>query len=301
MTLCIAAACLDGDDKKIVLCTDWKEEAEGIGSSETADKLKFVKAGWVALVSGEASPTEALIFLYRNRLKDADLTEGNVYDSLKNPIHERKALLADDYTRQVLGITYGDFINNGKGTFPEDFFRQHLYEIERIRLGTSLIICGFIEKYDYVNEIAEKHPLLITIDDDTSQRQDIFSLELDFAAIGSGASSALAALFNREQSSDTSLLHTIYFLYEANRLSEKVPGVGEQVSIEVLDADGNIQSLSEEGYDKCDELFRRFGPRLITDKHSAKFKMEQEYLESFYSEWNKRATKRKEISLKSSD
>jgi 20S proteasome alpha/beta subunit len=299
VTLCIAAACFDGDAPKIVLCTDWKDEMEGIGSAETIDKLSFIRDGWVALVAGDAPDSEALVTLYRNQLGDVDLTRANFFDELKRPMHERKRILADDYTRQLLGINYEEVLQRGSETFGVEFVQQHLAEIKQLRLGASLILCGFLDGYDYVAKKIEKRPVIVVVED-SPKPQDNFTIQSDFAAIGSGSYAALAALYNREQEADFSLLETIYYLYEAKVLSEKVPGVGESVSIDVLHADGSVTSLSDDGYDKCDELFRRFGPRLVTDKTRLKFKMEPEFLEPFHKEHDEVEEKRLELSSKAS-
>jgi hypothetical protein len=298
VTLCIAAACLDGDEPKVVLCTDWREEVEGVGSAETSDKLTFIKDGWLALLAGDGAAGDALVSVYQTELGDTTLTQANLLTELEKPMHKRKQCLADSYTRQTLGMAYSEFLRYGKQKFPEDFFKEHISQIMKIRLDASLIICGFVDEYDHVDKKTEKWPWLVRVQDDPWNPQNNLTIEADFTAIGSGADSALASLYRREQQSELSLMHTIYFLYEAKRLSEGVPGVGESISIDVLDQDGNVASLTDEGYDKCDELFRRFGPRMIdneNDTHRLKFKMKAEYTDSFHAQWNKESEKRKQL------
>jgi len=299
MSLCIAATCLDGDDPKIVMCTDWRAEFPAIGSHENADKLSFIKDGWPVLLAGEGPSEEALVSVYQQELKSAELNQDNIYNQLKGPMHKRKAILADDFTRQALGIPYEEFLVKGKATFPDEFFRQHIEQVEGIRLGTSLIICGFIDTYDYIEKKPERSSVIAVVDDE-APTDKIFSMQTDFAAIGSGYASALGVLCRRGQSSDDPLLRTIYVLYEAKMLSDRVPGVSESaLSIDVLSADGTMQSLSDEGYKVCDKLFGRFGPRTIKDdneRHQIKFKMESKYLEPFIKAFLEDSEKRKKLS-----
>jgi len=300
MTLCIAATCLDGDKPKIVMCTDWREEYPAIGSHENADKLSFIKDSWPVLLAGEGPSEEALVATYEQELKQVDLTQANIYEKLKAPMHKRKEILADDYTRQMLGIPYQEFLIRGRSTFPDDFYRQHVEEIERIRLGASLIICGFIGTYDYVEGKTERSAVIATVDDEASSIDRIFSMHTDFAAIGSGYASALGVLCRRGQSSDDPLLRTIYVVYEAKILAETVPGVSPSLAIDVLSADGKMQSLSDEGYKACGKLYGRFGPRRIRDRDKderdrMKFKMDSKYLQPFIKSFLEDSEKRRDL------
>ena len=88
-------------------------------------------------------------------------------------------------------------------------------------------------------------------------------------------------------------------VYEAKMLSDRVPGVSESLSIDVLSSDGTMQSLSDEGYEICEKLFNKYGPRPIKDdneKHRKRFKMEIKYLEPFKKSFLDESEKRKVLS-----
>jgi hypothetical protein len=88
-------------------------------------------------------------------------------------------------------------------------------------------------------------------------------------------------------------LYTIYSVFEAHRFASgsRVPGVGEAMTIDVLepgglDQQGNampayIRTVSEAGYAYCEKLYSRFGPRAVTKVHKDKFEMKDEFLEAF--------------------
>lgn len=42
--------------------------------------------------------------------------------------------------------------------------------------------------------------------------------------------------------------------------------------------------LSDEGYEYCQKLFKRYGPRMILKQHKDKFEMKDEFLETFDTE-----------------
>jgi hypothetical protein len=279
MTLCMAASCQLGEEPRIVLCTDWQQQVEGVGGAENRNKLDWVKDGWPVVVSDTLCHAEELVGTYRKHLEGIELVEANVLDEMKIPAQTYKAALADDYIKQTLGIDYNYFLQYGKERLPEELFRDKLDEVSRIELGASLIIAGFAkcEKIGPYNSGLQ--PFLCVVED-TEDHKDVVRLENDFATIGSGTYVASAALFHREQHWERPLLYTIYSVFEAHRFSNKVPGVGYAMSIDVLEP-GGIRSLSDAGYDYCESLFARFGPRPILKKHKDKFEMKDEFLDTF--------------------
>jgi len=72
MTLCIAAVCEEeeGKDTKIVLCYDLERQLEGIGASETEDKLGFVRSGWPTLIAGTITKANDLLEVYAEYLAE---------------------------------------------------------------------------------------------------------------------------------------------------------------------------------------------------------------------------------------
>jgi hypothetical protein len=94
MTLCIAAICEDKEDTqpKIVLCTDLQREQEGIGSSETEEKIGFVRQGWPTLLAGTISKANELLNVYAGYLSEHfhEIDEFNILDHLRKPAHLQK-------------------------------------------------------------------------------------------------------------------------------------------------------------------------------------------------------------------
>jgi hypothetical protein len=90
-------------------------------------------------------------------------------------------------------------------------------------------------------------------------------------------------MHQRDHDSEKPLLETIYTVYEAKRLSEIVPGVGEATSIEVMEPSGKIWTWTDALEEQCGDLFQKIGPKLkLTMKKSSElFEFRDEFLEPF--------------------
>ncbi|MFI5086759.1 MAG: hypothetical protein ACHP7I_00035 [Terriglobales bacterium] len=273
MTLCIAAVCDDSinTDPKIILCADMERVAEGIGASETEDKLGFVKKGWPTLVAGTISRANELINVYAGYLKDHDteINEFNLIDHLRKPAHLQKEKLVEEYLRQTYAFDREYFYGAGSTALPQTFVSTVTENISRIKLDGSLIIAGFMDEIDFDSGEVYPCPFLAVVDEvtDVSGTQEYVRLEYEFAAIGSGQYTALSSLYRREQHSGNSLRRSLYKVYEANRLSENVPGVGKKyIDMYVLHSDGHVEELTQDGYDYLGDLYKKFGPQRIDSK-----------------------------------
>lgn len=285
VTLCIAAMCeVEADDPRVVLCTDWRQESY-LAHSETADKLRILPNGWIALVADTASRDEELVALYESHLlpltKFKD--DAELFSEMKKPAQQYKANLANEYISHTVGMSYSDFLS--KDNIPEDFFTKRLNEISQIRLDASLILAGFVAVRDPKTKKQSSAPYLFVVEDDEGH-QDVVRTEDNFAVIGSGRYVAVPSLTQRGLDSSQSLMETIYAVYEAKRLAETVPGVGEYTSIDVLDKNGDILSITDKGYERCKELFAKLGPRLnLSEKKKSEFfKVKDGFLGPFEDE-----------------
>jgi hypothetical protein len=273
MTLCIAAVCDDrfNTDPKIVLCTDLERGVEGIGASETEDKLGFVRQGWPTLIAGGISRAKELINVYAAHLEKyfAEINEFTLMDHLRIPAHTQKEKIIDEYLKQTYAFDRHYFYGQGMSSLPQTFISSVVDNIARIRLDGSLIIAGFIDETNFNTGEKSKRPFLGVVDvaNDITGSQEYVRLEYEFAAIGTGAGTALSSLYRRKQGSKNSLKRTLYDVYEANRLSENVPGVGkEYIAMYVLNSDGTVKELTEDAFSYLNELYSKFGPQKIEGK-----------------------------------
>ena len=280
LTVCIAAVCQQNDEKRIVLCSDWKGEIANLAGSETTDKLRFLPQGWTALMADTLSRAEELVAAYKTHIRGLGSVadEYALFTEMKKPAQKHKEAMIDDYVRQTLGMSYSQFLAHATNIPPESAAKL-LDGIANIKLGASLILAGFAETPDE-NGDRERAPYLFVVQDNDAH-EDVVSVQDQYAVIGSGAYVAIPAINQRAQDDQKSLMETIYTLYEAKRLSQIVPGVGEDTSIDVMEPNGKLWSLSDAGYERCEDLFREIGPKLnLTDKRAAKlFEIKAEFLE----------------------
>src|SRR5437867_3990552 len=86
----------------------------------------------------------------------------------------------------------------------------------------------------------------------------------DFAAIGTGAILAEAALFHRAEPKHTDLQSVIYRVYEAKRLGEKALGVGPETLLMISRRESGtmmVQVVRAAGLKELEKMYKRFGPR----------------------------------------
>jgi hypothetical protein len=136
----------------------------------------------------------------------------------------------EEYLRQTYAFDREYFYGIGTSNLPQTFSSMVTENIARIKLDGSLLVAGFVDETDLDSGEVSPRPFLAVVDEitDVSGSQEYVRLEYEFAAIGSGQYTALSSLYRREQDSTNSLHRSLYKVYEANRLSEKVPGVGER-------------------------------------------------------------------------
>jgi hypothetical protein len=255
VTLCIAAACHDDGIPAIAMCTDWKATTP-LGTSQTFDKLRWIKKPkWVALMAGSGPRGLELVRLYKLHLQDKNITEENVLEVLKEPVHKQLLDRKDEYVRSTLGISYDELRKSGRNQLPESVLIEEYINLRRIDLGASLILAGFVDQTQRRGNPYPK-PLICRVD-----KSGEITVQDHFAAIGDGKFVAVPSLLRREYDSERAMMTAVYELYEAKTLSEIISTVGENTSVDVLKPDGSILSVSPRGYVYLDSLLRKFGPK----------------------------------------
>jgi len=177
------------------------------------------------------------------------IDETNLVALVQRAIANRKTQKASEYVGTKFGISYEDFIANGKEKFPPDIFRDHIYAISSLRIPVDLIICGFTPDF----------PLLCKLNSDGS-----VSLHDHFAVCGEGEYLASSALYHREQNEYNTLERTIYNVYEAKKYAERVPSVGELTGLYILNRDGK-RRVSEHTKDILEKTFAELGPKPVPE------------------------------------
>ncbi|WP_424672828.1 hypothetical protein [Candidatus Binatus sp.] len=266
MTLCIGTICQqDTARPRIIFCSDTKV-AGGPASAEIGDKVSFLMERWPALKAGKLARAEELLSTYAMYFRGRRLTELNVLDEFKKPPELQKHKRADELVRGRLGISYEQLLRRGKKEIPRKTRERIFDDIELLTLDCDLIFGGFIRNEPYLFGIDGTEALAI--------------YEEHFYAIGSGAPIANASLFQRKYHCDLDLDLAIYYVYEAKKLGQVNPDVGEATYIDVLRPGKNgrvlVQSMTDEGVEFLYEKFKKFGPQ----KAEGKIKLERKFFEA---------------------
>lgn len=275
MTLCIAAACQEGERPRIVIGADQRIETYMAGA-DIQGKLYWIdgeqEQDVAVLIAGSVSAAMRLGETYRQyfkKLRDLGRKESeegkperdmSPIDTYSTPLTHYKQKLADAYIGREFGMSYKTFMQAiASKQIPDRIAEDALGAVRKLRFECSLILATFKNN--------EAH--IFKVEDDAS-------LEMceHFATIGAGAMIADGALYQREHAYDTvNLNRAIYHVYEAMSLGRIAPGVSRDVcNIGVLYPPGELESeaagivlkeLTDSGFDVMQKHFTKYGPRLV--------------------------------------
>jgi ATP-dependent protease HslVU (ClpYQ) peptidase subunit len=254
MTLCIAATCEDQDRKEtcIVVSSDWKAEVGDVAAAEIQNKLYWMfDDSWPTLIAGTASEAHDLIACFGNSLKPKGVTKRNIGYRIRAAALKRKAELSDEYVKARLGVDFQYFRDN-KDKIDPTVWSGIWNDIKKVSLDCQLIICTFVDREPYIHQVEE---------DGKVWRDD------NFLSIGSGSTIANSVLCYRRQDEETSLVHTLYNVYEATRFAYKAqsPGVGRRHAFSVLYSGkrGRVESfyVRSTGMEFLKSCFGEYGPK----------------------------------------
>jgi 20S proteasome alpha/beta subunit len=257
MTVCMAAACKTGDNRKIMLCADHKSSSI-LGSSETARKEVPIGSGWYCLTAGTESAILGLVRLLKVEFNDDNNIKPETIDAtIKRVLYQRRNELVEEYSQLRFSFSYNGFIKYGKERLPTEIFYDATQKIVQIELNADLIIAGLIGDDPEIYYTDSK---------------GIVRAASHFAVIGEGEYIAASSLLRRGQNDWTSLEKTLYNVFEAKRLSESVGSVGKRTHIAVLEPEE--RRLTSLGLDKqLESWFEKYGPQEVPDDR----KFEGEY------------------------
>lgn len=245
MAVCLAVVA----DNSIVVCSD--ESADP--PLETTDEViqdRQLPYGFRVLVAAPKATGDAISdALIESFTKLGANRDFDVNQAVHLGLRSYKQLLLDEYFDLKYGLTYESF-RRGAHLFPE---ASHMREVEKARdtdLNAELLIVGFVKG----------EPLLLTVHSDWE-----VTIDEKFGAIGKSAEVAAISLLARGGDElDRPLDETIYSLYEAKRVTEKLEGVSEQTVLTVYGGDGTIKQISAQVEAHLSKLYATYGPRPLS-------------------------------------
>ena len=250
MTICIAAICDEapGPHKsQIVSCTDWRASSILGKTDKALKRIAILPDNWFCLIAGIEAEIKAMIPIMRRLMFESmPVNETNIVTLLRQSVRERKIDKADEFCGGRWGVTFDEF-KKGKGSFPEDVYRENLQEIGRIMVGAEFIVAGFD---------SNRFAMLIEV-----QGSGEVNIRENFAAIGEGRLLAESVLMHREQQNIDTLASALYKVYEAKKHAERVTSVGESTSIYLDMAGTATKMLNLETLLFLEQEYSKFGPK----------------------------------------
>lgn len=264
MTLCIAAKTYSSYDGavaegSVITCSDWRIETP-TAAADIASKSRLINYQWEIMMAGVFSLAVELtnIFEQQFRSTPADDLGVSVIERLRRPIDAFKARAAERFARSHYAVSREEFLVSGLSWMGDQLFREalnamHEYILSEEKQIQLLIIGkdddGFLAIYKYSSG-------------------ELWECD-GFAAIGSGETIAEAVLYQRRIEETSELSAVVYAVYEAKRLGEITPGVGQRTSVSVFDIDEVAENgsylrgrhVTKPGLEFLERQFSMFGPR----------------------------------------
>jgi 20S proteasome alpha/beta subunit len=261
-TICIAAVCRENSEPRIVLCSDTQMTYADIAKWEGAKKCHPIYPGWFAMIAGDAARAKEIIDRYIEHLDYAGpanlSTDSIVLASLRRPIKDQKRSDIDEYVISQLGMTFQEFLQDS-AKFPDAVRADIFSEVRRLDFGCSIMIAGFIQGVARIYS---------TVAGSLIERDTM-------CAIGCGEVAAFSSMSRRQYHADLDIHEAIYYIYEAKRASEGIPGVGKETNLLILapmesTKAHHTRSVGSAGFAILKKQEARFGIRRFSMKSAPK-------------------------------
>ena len=244
MSVCIAMK-RDLFGAEVVACCDRQISTDYI-SSETGFKVRPLNNYWIALQAGVDPITDEVLDLFGDSMPDVD--DLNPIEALRVPLRQWRRRLAEAYIHQQHAISFDEFYD--AKWMDTEIWSETQREIgrryETQKKDVQLVLIG---------QVGMQLNLYSVIDGEISECKQI-------AVTGTGYAVAEAALYWRlDHDMERTLEQTVYAVYEAKKLSEMSPYVGEKSVMSILTAGQHGIGYSRVNQKALAKQFQRFGPK----------------------------------------
>jgi hypothetical protein len=246
MTICIAAACRDkANERLLVLCSDWLVSSS-LGSAEKMLKHYYLAADWWALSAGAEYDILATVQHLRSGFGGKTVDETNCAGIARAALNERKKEKINEFLQGRYALTYEEFYQTGIQKLPADIHREATMLLSQIEIEATFLIAGHIQGDIVIMETTENCRVL---------------LRDDFACIGEGGYLAQASLLQRSLMETSSINRALYCVYEAKKAAEGVGSVGKRTSIALVKKGVGIKFIDVTNLHVLDAKVEKYGPQ----------------------------------------
>lgn len=276
MTLCIAALCRDyrnakptpenpfSGTERVILSYDSRIET-GEFSAETERKIEGLGNEWSALISGNdiyhAREITGAVREHLDTIGAGAITLDNAAVMLEPAVDKVRRRLDERYVQREYAMALEDFEDFGEAKFGRQEVDRARYDMRAQRVDADVIIIAYIAPSFGLYRYSGYHHRIVR--------------ERNFAVVGSGATIALANLYQREYRANMDLRTAIYVVYESARLGQKAPGVGADMTLLVFrpkpDDPEKAQWAIISPMEPLEGAFGELGPQRIDEERLAKY------------------------------
>jgi len=246
-TVCIAAVCVPDKSGRVfaVLCSDARIEIPDLASGTIGFKAVEVARGITIMYAGVVPKAREMIERYKYHLSNADLemTHENVLDVLGVPLRAQQRRDVVNYISATYGMRYEEYLAKEAGEQ-----QNLLFGLPSWKDYAELIVVWLGDNFVRLFSVSEK-----------------ITEHSAFATIGTGGNVANASLFSRGYRAHSDLREAAYYVYEAKRNSENVPGVGKETHMEIQEFHSAgthvMYRLTANEIDVLGKQFLKLGPQ----------------------------------------
>jgi len=245
LTICIAAACEDRDEKYVVVATDRMLTARPMNIEFEADYAKVIELtdNCIVTTSGSAIAFTPLlrdvtIEIRRESTKDIDKIVELIrrsYLKIRNKRIEEEVLFP-------IGLTLQDYYRNQQG-LNQQVISVALQNMARYDYELWILIAGVDDKGPHISRM-ENPGRTLNYD------------SIGYCAIGSGEPHAITTFIARGYGSKATLERGLATAFEAKKRSERAPGVGDQTDMYLISKDAT-RHLPEEAIEELNQIFQK--------------------------------------------
>lgn len=237
MTVCIAGLADVG--KSIVISCDSMISTSEFAGDRVAFKMYPLAAPigiWEAMIAGNEISQVVPVIDRANSLllalhPDSINAEG-VGRAFADAYQSIRREYAQDQVLSPFGVTMAEFRSDGPRIFG-DSYREVAADLMRVDLGCQFLLAGFdVDGDGHILSI--ENPGVVKNHD-----------PVGFWAIGSGAFSALSALFFHSMRFDMPLAKVLYHVCEAKFMAESAFGVGKHTTVRIVTCDSEVSDTNE--------------------------------------------------------
>jgi hypothetical protein len=235
MTLCIAAYSMK--DNCLVVASDFMLSVDAMSTDASA----FLKAKpmwphnrWVLLFSGVPTAHETLSRDLLGFVMDTNHALSDMMAGMEAAYRQGVTHRIEHELLATYGLDRETFVRDGRSWLGDDVFARIAYQMDEMTLESSFLLTGF-------GPSGDAH--IIRMNDEGRVN---LSTTLGFSAIGSGATLALAVLY-QTYAPALGLGELIYRVCEAKFIGESALGVGERTAVLVIKPDGPSLGIDAEG------------------------------------------------------